>query len=523
MPRTTSSASSASKPKTTTVESKVGRPNQTVAAMKEEFAHNEALSKINFDKAQKALRQYKDPNVNSSYFLNSYTRETIREYLKNPAGNEKNLRDVARYLYYRSQILYRLVHWYAGMWDLRCRNVEPTFDLEQGLDSNVLKNYNETLKWLDIYNLQENLYEVFVNCYLFDVCYFLWFKDETGAIPYVLDPADCKIVGRYMSMDFSFAIDMSKWKNRARQTLIEFIGEPLQSMYREYERSGIKWVVVPDEYAGCFKFDPSNIDLIVPPFAPMFQTLSSLLDTEDLAAVQSKLDVFKLITMPLKTMGKTINDWEIDPELALQYFNQMVNTALPDYISAAPIPGEGLDVIDFSNASSDAQVDRVANAQKNIFSISGGGAVLNSNMINSTAALNAWLKEETDFAISSLIGQVDGFANRMLSYDVSNPCKVKHFEISEYTKEDFRKAMLEMNQNGFMERVSLATLYGISEKSMLASLHFEQEILGLQNDMVFPLQTSYTQTSVDTDPVTGGRPKKDDKDLSPSGDASRNE
>lgn len=527
MPRTKSSANSASKKtdktKTTKVSGTVGRPNQTVAAMKEEFAHNEELSKLNFDKATEALKQYKDPNTNSAYSLNAYDRETIRGYLKNPANNEVNLRNVARYLYYRSQILYRLVHWYAGMWDLRCRNVEPTFDLEQGLDSNVLKNYNETLKWLDIYNLQENFYEVFVNCYLFDVCYFLWFKDETGAIPYILDPAECKIVGRYMSGDFAFAIDMSKWKSKARQQLIEFVGEPLTTMYKEYERTGVKWVIVPDEYAGCFKFDPSNIDVIVPPFAPLFQTLSSLLDTEDLAAIQSKLDVFKLIVMPLKTLGKAINDWEIDPELALQYFNQMVSTALPDYISAAPVPGDGLDVIDFSNTSSDSQVDRVANAQKNTFSISGGGAVLNSNMINSTAAFNAWLKEETDFAISSLIGQVDGFANRMLSYDVSNPCKVKHFEISEYTKEDFRAAMLESNQYSYMSRLSLGTLYGMSERATLGAIHFEQETLGLQNLMVYPLQSSYTQSTTEgTDPVTGGRPQKDDKDLSPTGDASRN-
>jgi hypothetical protein len=113
----------------------------------------------------------------------------------------------------------------------------------------------------------------------------------------------------------------------------------------------------------------------------------------------------------------------------------------------------------------------------------------------------------------------------MLSYDVSNPCKVKHFEISEYTKEDFRKAFLESQQYSFMSRLALGTLYGMSERATLASIHFEQEVLGLQNLMIYPLQSSYTQstTTDGTDPVTGGRPEIDDSELTDSGDRSRNQ
>lgn len=524
MARPKKSATSASKETVAKVSTPVGKPNHTVAAMKEEFAQNEQLSKIMFDKASQALKQYKDPNTNSSYTLNAYDRDTIRGYLKAPASNEANLRNVAKYLFYRSQILYRLVHWYADMWDLRCRNVKPTFDIEQGIDSNALKNYNETLKWLDIYNLQENFHELFMNCYLYDVCYFLWFRDETGAIPYVLPPEACKIVGKYMTKDYAIAVDMSQFRSKAKQQLIEFIGDPLESMYNEYMRTGVKYIVVPDEYAGCLKFNFDQ-DLIVPPFAPLFQTLSSLLDTEDLAAVQDKLDVFKLITMRMDTLGKSINDWKIDPELLAQYFEIMVMQALPPYISAALIPGEALDVIDFSSTASDAQVDRVANSQKNIFSVSGGGAVLNASMIGSSEAFKTWCKAETEFALSSLIGQVDGFTNRMLSYDISNPCQVKHFEVSIYTKDDFRKSLLEACQYSFSYRLALGTLYGMSESDTLALLHFEQETLGLQNLMINPLQSSYTnngEINTDTDPVSGGRPEKDTGELSPSGERSRN-
>ena len=50
-----------------------------------------------------------------------------------------------------------------------------------------------------------------------------------------------------------------------------------------------------------------------------------------------------------------------------------------------------------------------------ILQTAGGGAVINANKITSTAAFNAWLKSETEFAISPLIPQIDGFCNLQLS------------------------------------------------------------------------------------------------------------
>lgn len=524
MPRTKKSADSASETQKVTVD--IGKPNHSVEEIKEMFSSNAEFSQMNFKKAQEALKKYVDPNSSSSLSsMNTYTREMIRDYLKKPANNEENLRKVAKYLFYRSQILYRLVHWYAGMWDLRCRNVEPIYDLTTGLDSNVLQSYNETINQLDIYNLQETMYEVLVNCYLYDTCYFLWLRDDTGAMPFILDPNECKVTGRYSTGNLGFAIDMSKWSGKAKQNIIEWIGSPLKEMFNEYKRTGVKWVQVPDEYAGCFKFNIHDLFISIPPFAPLFQQLSTLLDTEDLAAIQSKLDVFKLIVFPIKTIGKVMNDWEIDPDLALAYLEKMVLNALPDYITAAPILGDGVDTIDFSNASTDAQVDRVANNQKNILNTSGGGALLSASMITSNIAFKTWLAEETEFAISSLIGQIDGFTNMMLGFDVANPCKVKHFEISVYTKEEFRSSLLEACQYSYSYRLSLGTLYGISEKQTLASLHFEQDFLGLQNLMVHPLQSSYTstgETTEGTDPINGGRPQTDDSELTDSGERSRN-
>lgn len=479
------------------------------------------IQTILYANAAEALKQFTDPNRNDITSMNTYTRDQIRAYLQSPASNQANLRSVANYLYIRSQILYRLVRWYAGMWDLRCRNIKPTYDLEKGLDKNALKNYNNTAKQLDLYNLQDALFEVRAHCYLEDVCYFVWFRDENGAYPYILDPSECKIIGRY-GLDFAYAVDMSKWKSAARQNVIEWLGSPFKDMYDEYIKTGNKWIQMPDEYAGCFKYNVEKINLIIPPFAPIFQDLTQLISAADLQTVKDKLDVFKMVVLPMKSLNgaKEADKFEFTPSLNLEYFEQLVQNALPDYVTAAPILGDKVDVIDFSSTSADKQVDRLANAQKNVMNVSGGGAVLNASMISSNAAFTAWLQAETDFAVKPLIGQIDDFTNRMLSFDVSKPCEVRHFAVSEYTKKDFRDKFMSANQYSYNYRLALGTLFGMSELETLASIHFEQDVLGLQNLMIYPLQSSFTTANDGEN--TGGAPKKDDTELSDSGERSRN-
>ena len=114
----------------------------------------------------------------------------------------------------------------------------------------------------------------------------------------------------------------------------------------------------------------------------------------------------------------------------------------------------------------------------------------------------------------------------MLSYDVSNPCKVDYFEVTVLTKDEFREKLLTANQYSYSYRLSLGTLYGFSEKETLASIYMETELLKLQDKMIFPLQSSFTSTGTTEEgytPETGqGRPTVPDEKLSPVGDRSRN-
>lgn len=496
-----------------------------VSEIKEKVDFNKEKLQANYAKAQDALKQIKDPNNARVTTISSYDREKIRGYLQNPANNETGLRQAAIYLYYRSQILYRLIFWYASMFELECRKVIPNYSLVKDNNAKkILKQYNDTLNWLEIYDMQNAMFAPLVNVFLKDIYYGIFYRDDSGSVFYPLNPDWCKIDGIYMTKDFGFSVDMSQFRSGTNQKLLEWLGDPLQSMYDEYMNNGTRWVHMPDEYAACFKFHADDIDHVIPPLAPMFQSFAGLNDLADIQALADQASIYKLLLVPIKTLSgtKSVDDWQISPDLVIQYVEKLKEKNLiPDYVTAAPIMGEVTndDVIDFSQTSSDKDIDRLEQSQKQLLGVSGGGAVLNANNITSTAAFNAWLKAESNYAISPLIPQIQGFTNRMLSYDASNPCRVEYFEVSTYTKDDMRKALLESCQYSFANRLAYNTFLGISEKTTLAMNYLENELLDLPSKMVFPLSSSYTQSGTEE----AGRPPVDDSQLSPSGERSRNE
>lgn len=455
--------------------------------------------------------------------ISTINKETLSTYFSNINNNERNLRAVARYLYYRSNIFFRIVNFYADMWDLRCRKVTPDYDLIKDNDPNkMLKSLNETINILDIMDFHGSLTEALINVYIEDVYYGIRFMDETGMFLFRLDPDECIIDGRYMTKDFSFSVDMSKWRGAARQAVIEFLGSPLKEMWAEYERTGEKYIHMPDEYAVCLKFRSDLHDTVIPPFSSLFLQLTALEDNIDQQAVADELNIYKLIYLPMKVLSGATesDDFEVSPDISIEYFDRLQQNAIPPYVAGAVIPGDELKTIDFSN-SVDNDVNRVEKAQSQILATAGGGAVLNSSSIDSTAAFNAWLKEETEFAISTLMPQINGLTNRILSYELTNPCRVDYFEISIYTKEEFRKAMLESCQYSFANRIAYNTLLGISEKETLSQLYLETQVLKLQDSMVYPLTSSFTNSNNVQD---GGRPTLDDTEpISDSGDRSRNQ
>ena len=200
--------------------------------------NNQAMFKKAMDSTLQSLR---DVNKIINPTVRAINKDKVKRWIQNVGGNEKNLRNTSRYLYYRSNIYFRLINWYASMFCLDCRKITPNYDLtKEATDSTakeILRSYQNTLNCLDVLNLQGNMLEALITVFREDVYYGLLLQDDMGSFFYQLDPDECVIDGKYFYGCYGFSIDMSKWKTSQKQTLMEMIGEPLVSMYKEYENS----------------------------------------------------------------------------------------------------------------------------------------------------------------------------------------------------------------------------------------------------------------------------------------------
>lgn len=488
----------------------------TAAEMKEWYEQNK--NTLNFDKANEALKNLRDITKTSTYrTINNFDKSSLRTYLQNISSNEKNIRNLSRYLYYRSQVYYRLIAYNANMFCLDARSVIPNYSLVEDNDKEaILKSYNDTLTALDKMNLQYEFLKAYMTCFREDVFYGVYYfnpesENATSFFILPLDPDYCKIQGVYETGDFAFSMDMSFFKSHAE--LLEYWGEPFESLYREYQSDGVKFKTIPPEYGICLKARAEDWETVVPVFAGLLNSIISLIDQEDIAAIADEQSIYKMIWMELETINGSSNpnDWKVDPELALPYWDRMVNEALPDYISSAIIPGK-LNQISFPD-NQDTEVNRVENATKTVLNTSGGSQILNSSTISGTTAFNAAVRSDTEFAISMLLPQTQSIVNRILSLYVDNPSYVKFFEISVYTKKEFKDEILKDNEYGLAPKLLVNTLNGFSEKETLALNFLENEVLNLS---FTPVQSAHTTSNKE-----GGAPTLSDSEISDSGEASR--
>lgn len=482
--------------------------------------HESALN--NYAAALDPIKQLRDlTRISSTRRINSLTKENIITYLQNPLSNENNLRNAVWYIYYRSQIFQRIVLYFATLFCLDARSVIPKYDLvKPDSDEKILKSYNNTLKMLSNWNIEGEFLKTNVTCLIQDVSYNCAYYDKTGLYLLPLPANYCRIYGQYPTGDFSFAFDCSYFRG-VNEWLVEAWGEPFRSMYRRYQTEGNagRWQIMPDEYAACFKYRSYNWEDIIPPFSGILPDLINLNDVNDIAAVADRLDVYKLIYLKLKTItgSKVPDDYEVSPQVAVEYANRLIEEALPDYASFGIVPGtDDLGVIDFSNSDKASETNKVLKATKAVLNTSGGAQILNSAEITGTTAFMATIKADTEFAIATLLPQIGGWMNRILPYVVSNPSKVHFYHTGRLLRDEFRKELLENAQYSLPTKLAIMSLNGIDALDAMSLNHLEEDILKLGEKFDDPLKSSYTASNNE-----GGRPSSDDSDLTDEGDASR--
>lgn len=488
-------------------------PHVSVAEKKANILSDQ---RMNFDKAIEAMKKFYNYSRSNSRTISTFDRETLQSYLQNIGSSEQQLRNISWYLYYRSQVYRRLCNYYANMFMLSARNIVPNYDLNNpDTDDVIQKNYYDTANQLNKMDLEGQFRKVFLTCFIQDVFYGIAYCDDQMLFILPLDPDYCRIAGANLEdSSLDFAMDMSYFSGTNSYLLDdEYWGEPFASMYKAYGGdSSNKWQIVPHEYSVCLKYATEDYKTIVPPFSGSLLDLVQLEDIKNISAVADEQEIYKLVYYPLETINgsKTVDDWKVDPDVAAEYLNRLIEEALPDYVTAVMSPGE-LKSIDFSNSNKSDDVSKIEKSTEAVLNIAGGSEVLNGATISGAEAMRVAQRVNTTTALSSLLPQAEIIINRLIKNVVTNAYWVKFLRVSAYTYDDVQDEMLSSLQNGFTSNVfAYNSMNGISERDTITLLHLNNDVLHI-TDSLIPLKSSYTSSSSEnvangTTTAEGGRP-----------------
>ncbi len=444
-----------------------------------------------YAKAQEAINLL-DLTKNQSRTYTIYSKENLRAYMKNPQSNENSLRNLSRFLYRVSQPYRRLVNYNAQQIDLTAMTLSPSINItEENNKETVLKDYYDTCVKVDQMNLHSEIYKLLVTAWIEDAAYGYIYEDDTGFFIYPLDGEYCKVSSTNMDGTLNFAFDFTYFKKR--EELLEYWDSEFKSMYDTYKKdSKLRWQELNPEKTICIKIGIEDPTLCIAPYLSLFESIIDNIDLQSIVAVKDELSIYKLLVARLNHMSGSDDpsDFEVDIDTALSYYYKL-EASLPDCVSSviSPLP---IEAVEFKGTTTD-DTDMIANSMSNLFKISGGSMVLNDEK-QGASIYRAHQIADMMQALKPLLGQIQAWMNRHLSYILSNPAKVKYLETSPWMKNEKKKELMESANAGIPVKMAVAALDGFSPLEVLRMQFLENDVLSLHSTWI-PLQSAYTQSS----------------------------
>ena len=495
---------------------------RTVKEVSEYFTKQEQLNET-FKATQSMIDalQLTDLSKTETRTYQSYSRDTLRTYLKSPKTYESQIRNLSRYLYRLCYEYKRMCWFYARMICGDAFNIIPIVDPREDDDEGLINNYYETMIRWQRMDFQNEIIKLLITAWREDTVYGYVYDDsdqEGGTCFYhILDGDYCRISSVEEGV-FRFAFDFSYFRNH--KTYLDYWDSEFKQKYDAYEKDPtLRWQELEPERQICFKVNSDDPTMDYPPFASLFESIISNIDLQALKTAKDELSAYKLLVARLKPLSGTDSpdDFEVDPATALQYYNKFV-AALPECVNAclSPVP---IEPIEFKDLNTTDDTDMISSSLSNLFKHV-GGVILDNSKTGSTI-YEAQIISDMEIAHSTLVPQINRYLNLYFKYVIGDKhAHIKYINgVCPYTRKTKRKELLESAQNGF-SRMAVGILDGNTSLEQISLLKLEKA-LGLVDLMSNPLSTSYTKSGSDTDPINGGAPTKDAGDLSDEGSNSR--
>lgn len=486
-----------------------------------------SATKIDFAKLQNLMLQTISKTSSKTY--TQYTKEQLRNYISNPSSNLDNIREISAFLYRNSMIYKNLLSYYSNM-PLYSYNInyQPKDFLAAATmaQDEFMKKYQTVLHRTESMFLRNEMPLVALEALRDGASFCFIYDDGESFFLHHLPPKYTKICGKVNGV-YELVFDATYFDSHK-----EFLGKGDNTAeidtegiwdkcfidgYDTYKAQGnnYKWFRLPVERTFTVIAPSADPTLPLPRFLPIFQSLLDLLDVEALIRNKQELQNYVLLVskLPLFSNSQETNDFAIDADVA-QGFQDMLEQTLPEAVGATLAPFE-IEPIFFNNQDNSKDTDDLAKANHNLFTNSGVSEVaFNSEASNSSGVL-AGIKTDELLAFE-ILEQMTRNLNYYIQQNIDENFIFAFHPITYFSKTDYENSLLSRMALGEPVRMDVATLTKTPYKVMCDT--YLQNALNLNELWVAP-QSTYTTTNSSTE--ESNRPKKDDSDISDSGDASR--
>ena len=449
-----------------------------------------------------------------------FSKDNLRSYLQNPysSNSQNSLRNLAKFLYTLSFPLRRIINYFASLPDFSAYKVNLDFSLvEENDEEALLQDYEDACRFIRKMNLEMNMFKLLIIAWREGIVYFQPYQDDDGTMLLMpLDSQYCKIssVGYnnllHVAYDFSFF-------NGQNAFYLDVWAPEYKKKFNAYSKdSSLRWQEL--DTARAFKIDLSDIDLVLSPFASLFEALIDLVDLQALMNVKDSLDIYKLLVMKIPMLdSKSPDDLALSLTMAMKFYQKALDV-LPPEIGAILSPGMDVNSVSFDkNATSDTNA--ISDAYQNVMEETGISQIFDSSRLTGSTSVKMSMLADAMMATKGIMKQIEAFVNERILMEYPNSkAYIKFIEVTTYTKEDRINKVKDAAALGLPVKQEYMTLLGYDALEAMSSDWLETK-LGLAVDkFVHPLVSSYTQSG---DSDTGGAPTKEDGDLTDDGEASR--
>lgn len=470
---------------------------------------------LNFAKITELI--VKDLNKNTSLRTRQYTRDNIATFLQNPKRFAKDLQGMSEYLYNFSHIYRRLVNYYARMATLDYF-IEPYgIDFSKQINEKALRNnYYKALDLIDLMNIKHEYGKALVSAWKLGTFYGyeLYTKDTyfIMELPYEY----CQISG-IMDGVFTFSFDMSYFERNPQQ--VELYPKEIVNMFNSYKNgSKPRWQEIDPSRSVCIKIDENNY-YDIPPFVGIFADIFDLEDYKSIRKTNTALDAYKFIVekIPIRKDSEKNNDFSIDLDTVAMFHNKTANL-LPDEIGIFSTPFE-VDTIEFSKDKTDKDV--VEDALNSLYDSAGTSRMLFNGSDATSATLSKSINVD-ESEVFSVLRQLERIITGKIKNNIKGSYKfrLKFLDKTIFNKKEFNEELIKSCQYGFPLKTALGVSLGISQSSVESMSYLENNILKI-NESFIPLSSSHTQSN-SVNEEKGGRPQKDEDELTEKGLETRN-